>query len=210
LIQKPHYTTRKIIQLKHDYSISSLLVSGFQEKGANWKDQQLYYFSKPTGIRYQGDGGRYRVVWPNGTLSADYYNLARVKQHCRDIARAIYPRQRPAPSTRSDGDIAGASDCDVAGAPGNAAHSPKSGPALRVPLQQKTARTARQTPETTVPPNSGIGEGANLLQSSNSRRQPKEHATPILPTKRRSQRYHCKDRSRCHSSRTVLADTILV
>jgi len=152
------------MKLKYDYTILSLLVSGFQDKGANWKDQQLYYFSTPTGIRYQKDG-LYRVVWPDGTLSADYYNLARVKQHCRDIARAIYPRQQPAPSPRSDDDIAGASDCDVAGAPGNAAHSPKSEPALRVPLQQKTARTARQTPETTVPPNSGIG-GANLPRSS--------------------------------------------
>jgi len=114
------------MKLKYDYTILSLLVSGFQDKGANWKDQQLYYFSTPTGIRYQKDG-LYRVVWPDGTLSADYYNLARVKQHCRDIARAIYPRQQPAPSPRSDDDIAGASDCDVAGAPGNAAHSPKSG-----------------------------------------------------------------------------------
>ena len=111
------------MKLKYDYTILSLLVSGFQDKGAYWKDQQLYYFSEPTGIRYQGG----RVVWPDGTLSADYYNLARVKQHCRDIARAIYPRQQPAPSPRSDDDIAGASDCDVAGAPGNAAHSPKSG-----------------------------------------------------------------------------------
>jgi hypothetical protein len=123
--------------LKHDHTINPLLVSGFQDKGANWRDQQLYYFSIPTGIRYQGDG-RYRVVWPDGTLSADYYNLARVKQHCRDIARAIYPRRRPAyprrrpaPSSRSDGDIAGASDCDVAGAPRNAAHSAKLGPPFR-------------------------------------------------------------------------------
>jgi len=115
------------MHLKSDYTIISLLVSGFQDKGANWKDQQLYYFSTPTGIRYQGDG-LFRVVWPDGTLSADYYNLARVKQHCRDLARAIYPRQRPASSVRSDRDIAGPSDCDVAGAPENAAHSFKLGP----------------------------------------------------------------------------------
>src|ERR1700746_1864134 len=112
-----------IIKLKHDHRTVSLLVSGFQDKGANWKDQQLYYFSTPTGISYQGDGGGYRVVWPDGVVSADYYNLARVKQHCRDIARKIYPRRRPAKSTRSDGNIAGASDCDVAGVPENAAHS---------------------------------------------------------------------------------------
>jgi hypothetical protein len=119
------------MQLKDDYTTISLLVSGFQDKGANWKDQQLYYFSIPTGIRYQGDAALYRVVYPDGTLSADYYNLARTKQHCRDLARAIYPRQPPAPSARSDGDVAGASDCDVAGAPGNAAHSSKSGPPSR-------------------------------------------------------------------------------
>jgi hypothetical protein len=117
--------------LKPDYTIISLLVSGFQDKDANWKDQQLYYFSIPTGIRYQGDADLFRVVYPDGTLSADCYNLARTKQHCRDLARAIFPRQPPAPSDRSDRDIAGASDCDVAGAPGNAAHSFKSGPRPR-------------------------------------------------------------------------------
>ena len=129
------------MKLKYDYTILSLLVSGFQDKGANWKDQQLYYFSTPTGIRYQKDG-LYRVVWPDGTLSADYYNLARVKQHCRDIARAIYPRQQPAPSPRSDDDIAGASDCDVAGATGKTAHSSKSGPLSKYPRKQNIAHGA--------------------------------------------------------------------
>jgi hypothetical protein len=116
---------RIIRQLKHDSTIISLLVSGFQDKGANWKDQQLYYFSIPTGIRYQGEADLFRVVYPDGTLSADYYNLARTKQHCRDLARAIYPRQSPAPSDLSDRDIAGASNCDVAGAPRRPAHSSK-------------------------------------------------------------------------------------
>jgi hypothetical protein len=138
--------------LKHDHRTISLLVSGFQDKGANWKDQQLYYFSTPTGIRCQGDGGLFRVVWPDGVLSADHYNLARVKQHCRDLARAIYPRERSASSGRSDGNIAGAFDCNVAGATGKAAHSLSRGPTPEVPQQHKTSRTARQTSEATVPP----------------------------------------------------------
>jgi hypothetical protein len=124
--------------LKHDSKIISLLVSGFQDKGANWKDQQLYYYSTPTGIAYH-EG---RVVWPDGTLSADHYNLARVKQHCRDLARAIYPRQRPASSGRSDDDIARASDCDVAGAVGKAAHSSKSGPLSKYPRKKNIAHDA--------------------------------------------------------------------
>ena len=118
--------------LSKQLTTASLLASGFQDKGANWKDQQLYYFSEPTGIRYQGG----RVVWPDGTLSADYYNLARTKQHCRDLARAIYPRQPPDPSGRSDGDVAGASDCDVAGAPEKDAHSFELGRDTPTPQQQ--------------------------------------------------------------------------
>jgi hypothetical protein len=127
--------------LKHDYRTTSLLVSGFQDKGANWKEQQLYYFSTPTGIRYQGDG-LFRVEWPDGTLSDDHYNLARVKQHCRDLARAIYPRQQPTPSARSDGDTARASDRDVAGATGKTAHSSKSGPLSKYPRKQNIAHGA--------------------------------------------------------------------
>jgi len=88
---------------------ASLRVSGFQDKGANWKDQQLYYFSEPTGICYQ-EG---RVVWPDGTLSADHYNLARVKQHCRDVARAIYPRKPAARTTLAHRDVAGAAEKDA-------------------------------------------------------------------------------------------------
>jgi hypothetical protein len=95
--------------LSKQLTTASLLASGFQDKGANWKDQQLYYFSEPTGIRYQGG----RVVWPDGTLSADYYNLARVKQHCRDIARAIYPRKPAARSTLAHRDVAGAAEKDA-------------------------------------------------------------------------------------------------
>ena len=122
------------------------IANGFQDAGAKWKDQQLYYFSIPTGIRYQGDPGLFRVVWPDGTLSADYYNLARVKQHCRDLAHAIYPRQRPAPSARSGGEVAGASDCGIAGGRRNALQSSKLEPPSEIPQQEKTSRPARQRP----------------------------------------------------------------
>jgi hypothetical protein len=95
---------------------ASLRVSGFQDKGAIWIEE-LDYFSIPTDIRHQAHADHpnmFRVVYPDGTLSADCYNLARVKQHCRDIARAIYPRQPPGTSRLPKS--------SVAGAPSNAAH----------------------------------------------------------------------------------------
>jgi hypothetical protein len=80
-------------------------VSGFQDKGAIWKDEELYYFSIPTGIRHQAHADHpnmFSVVYPDGTLSADCYNLARTQQHCRDLARAIYPCQSAATSALSE------------------------------------------------------------------------------------------------------------
>ena len=97
---------------------ASLRVSGFQDKGAIWRGEELYYFSIPTGIRRQAHADHpnmFRVVYPDGTLSADCYNLARTQQHCRDLARAIYPRQSAATSALSEN--------NVAGAPGKAVHS---------------------------------------------------------------------------------------
>jgi hypothetical protein len=85
---------------------ASLRVSGFQDKGAIWKGEELYYFSIPTGIRHQAHADHadhpniFRVVYPDGTLSADCYNLARTQQHCRDLARAIYPRRQSAATRR--------------------------------------------------------------------------------------------------------------
>jgi hypothetical protein len=40
--------------LSKQLTTASLLASGFQDKGANWKDRQLYYFSESSGIRYHG------------------------------------------------------------------------------------------------------------------------------------------------------------
>ena len=97
---------------------ASLQVSGFQEKGAIWRGEELYYFSIPTGIRHQAHADHpsmFRVVYPDGTWSADCYNLARSEQHCCDLARKIYPRQSAATLTLSEN--------KVAGAPGEAVHS---------------------------------------------------------------------------------------
>jgi hypothetical protein len=68
---------------------------GFRDEGATWKANKLYYFSANTCISYQSDAVHpkmFRVVYHDGVLSADMYNLARVKQHCRDVAHTIYPR----------------------------------------------------------------------------------------------------------------------
>lgn len=49
-----------------------------------------------TGISYQPDAdrsGMFRVAYPDSSLSADCYNLVRVKQHWRDVAMALYPRR---------------------------------------------------------------------------------------------------------------------
>jgi hypothetical protein len=54
--------------------IASLRVSGFQDKGAIWRGEELYYFSIPTGVRHHqahaDHRNMFRVVYPDGTLSA--------------------------------------------------------------------------------------------------------------------------------------------
>jgi len=70
-------------------------ISGFRNEGANWQANRLYYFASDTGISYQRDFNHpnlFCVVYPDGSLSADCYNLTRVRQCCRDIAHALYPR----------------------------------------------------------------------------------------------------------------------
>jgi hypothetical protein len=112
---------------------ASLQLSGFQDKGAIWRGEELYYFSIPTGIRHQAHADHpkmFLVAYPGGTLSADCYNLARTRQHCRDLARAIYPRQSAATSALSES--------NVAGAPGKAVHS-SFGPRRHSPLRQQKA-----------------------------------------------------------------------
>jgi hypothetical protein len=82
------------------------LAFGFRDEGANWKGSRLYYHSVRTGISYRPDVDHpdmFRVVYPDGQTSADYYNPARVKQHCRDVAHPLYPRP-----TSVNSDMAGA------------------------------------------------------------------------------------------------------
>ena len=114
---------------------ASLRVSGFQDKGAIWRGEELYYFSIPTGIRHQAHADHpnmFRVVYPDGTLSGDCYNLARTQQHCRDLARAIYPRQSAATSALSENNVAGAPGKAVHSSFGPGRHSPTP-PSLRKP-----------------------------------------------------------------------------
>jgi hypothetical protein len=80
--------------------MSTSLALGFREEGAVWKAEELYYFAARTGISYlpAEHPNMFRVVFPDGSLSVDYYNLARVKQHCRDVAHSLYPRQSSNPT----------------------------------------------------------------------------------------------------------------
>ncbi len=74
---------------------ATALECGFRDEGTVWKAARLFYYATGTGISYRPDAkhpNMYRVVYPNSAVSADSYNLSRVKQHCRDIAHAIYPR----------------------------------------------------------------------------------------------------------------------
>jgi hypothetical protein len=76
--------------------MSTSLALGFRDEGAIWKADKLYYFAARTGISYQpiaDHPSMFRVVYPDGSLSVDYYNLTRVRQHCRDVAHSLYPRQ---------------------------------------------------------------------------------------------------------------------
>ncbi len=57
----------------------SFPTSGFQDKGATWVGEELYYFSNSTGIRFKPDATHpdtLLVVYPDGTLSAHSYIAA--------------------------------------------------------------------------------------------------------------------------------------
>ncbi len=97
-------------ELTAQRTMMSFPTSGFQDKGATWVGEELYYFSNSTGIRFKPDATHpdtLLVVYPDGTLSAHSYNLARAKQHCRDLARAIYPRQTATAPAFLENDVAG-------------------------------------------------------------------------------------------------------
>lgn len=49
-----------------------------------WKDKELYQGNKKTGYSVVPDGGLgkfYKVKWPDGNLSEDYYNLTWGKEN---------------------------------------------------------------------------------------------------------------------------------
>jgi hypothetical protein len=82
----------------------------FRNEGANWKANRLYYFGVDTGISYQRDArhpNMFRVAYPDGPLSADCYNLVRVRQHCLDVAHMLYPRRSSCGVTTATTSMAG-------------------------------------------------------------------------------------------------------
>lgn len=53
----------------------------------SFKFKKLYYFEKDTRFSVVPDSveGMWRVRWPDGVLSQDYYNLVRAKDHCAKV-----------------------------------------------------------------------------------------------------------------------------
>lgn len=53
----------------------------------SFKFKKLYYFEKDTEFSVVPDDveGMWRVRWPDGVLSQDYYNLVRAKDHCAKV-----------------------------------------------------------------------------------------------------------------------------
>lgn len=54
-----------------------------------WKNNKLYLNDKKTGYSIVPDGGlgkMFKVRWPDGVLSEDYYNLTRAKDHASRLA----------------------------------------------------------------------------------------------------------------------------
>jgi hypothetical protein len=77
----------------------------------------------------------FRVVYPDGALSADFYNLTRVKQHCHDIAHALYPRSRYGRSLA--GCPADASKAEMANPTAPSVEPRTSDPVRMVPVQMR-------------------------------------------------------------------------
>lgn len=53
-----------------------------------WKDLDLYLGIKETGFSVEKTKTElmFRVKWPDGVLSEDYYNLPRAREHTRTLA----------------------------------------------------------------------------------------------------------------------------
>lgn len=57
-------------------------------KDFNWRGYELYHFDQPSGFGlYDYGDDLYKVKWPDGVASADYYNLTRAKEHAIIMAR---------------------------------------------------------------------------------------------------------------------------
>lgn len=57
----------------------------------HWKNNKLYLGKKGTGFSvFNAEEDLYWMKWPDGIISADYYNLSRAKDNCRQIALTQY------------------------------------------------------------------------------------------------------------------------
>ena len=59
-----------------------------------WKGNDLYLNKKKTGFSiFNGEEDLYWLKWPDGQISADFYNLSRAKDHCIKTACSTYNKQ---------------------------------------------------------------------------------------------------------------------
>lgn len=78
------------------------------KKQLNFKFKKLYHGDKDTGYSVVPGGPEYKmwkVSWPDGVLSDDYYNLTRAKDH----AASLYLEdENKAPGSPADAFVGGA------------------------------------------------------------------------------------------------------
>lgn len=60
----------------------------------NWKDKKLYLGKTDTKFSvFNGEEDIYWVKWPDGQISADFYNLTRAKDNCVKMALSTYNKE---------------------------------------------------------------------------------------------------------------------
>lgn len=52
----------------------------------HWEGLEVYLGKKALGFKVIPVGMSYRILWPDGVMSEDSYNLTRAKDHCIRIA----------------------------------------------------------------------------------------------------------------------------
>jgi hypothetical protein len=57
----------------------------FGSKELTWWDHELYFKDKYLGKVITAAHGLWRIEWPDGIRSVDYYNLTRAKEHMINV-----------------------------------------------------------------------------------------------------------------------------